>query len=311
MAFTTGTADDYADLLDVLRLYLIAEGWTVDAWTAPVAAVSNGELFLSAPGSVGGEQPRISIQTEYDTDRNAYAWKLCGATNYESDKVFGLQQNNGPRHYFNLWQNPIDYWFYVNDRRFIVVVKMGTIYYSCYAGFFLPYALPTEYSFPLFVGATCGSLQPYNLDNSGMRAFCDPGDNAASYFRRTAMTWAVVTNHYNRDNEFDYVRGIARPVIWPWRVGRGDDDDDYSGDDFNHYFLEKMRPTLDGRLPLWQAQICDAPSGVMPGMLDGVFCTPGFNRVTEQLVSVGGSDYRLFQNGFRSRPKDFYAIEEA
>src|SRR3546814_13562475 len=59
-----------------------------------------------------------------------------------------------PIHYFLLWPNAMTYWFYVNDRRLVVVAKIGVYYMSLYAGFFLPYALPDEYSYPYFVSAT-------------------------------------------------------------------------------------------------------------------------------------------------------------
>jgi hypothetical protein len=83
-----------------------------------------------------------------------------------------------------LWQNSIDYWFYVNNTRVIVIAKIGVYYISMYAGFFLPYALPAEYPYPYFIGATYPTLQPYNLNNAGMRSFCDPGQGAAYYMRR-------------------------------------------------------------------------------------------------------------------------------
>jgi hypothetical protein len=34
MAFTTGTATDYHDLLLALKTYLLAQGWTINAWSA-------------------------------------------------------------------------------------------------------------------------------------------------------------------------------------------------------------------------------------------------------------------------------------
>jgi hypothetical protein len=308
MAFTSGTATDYNDLFILLHDYLVAQGWTVDSWTAPVGVESEGLLFITGPGSLGGEQPRCAIKSAYDVDSNIYNWQLHGAINYEGDKGFGTQQYSSPRVFFSLWHQPIDYWFYVNDRRFIVVTKIGTIYHSMYMGFFLPYMLPTQYPFPLYVGGTINSAQPYNLDNSGMRSAFDPSSAGATYFKREGNRWEVFENSYNSGGVSDGING-NNSVIWPYRVPRGDNDP--GGDDWNKYGLNNLRPTLEGNMPLWQAQIIDIDDRTMPGMLDGVFVTPGWNRVAEQVVTVGGQDYRLFQSHNRSRGKDFFAIEEA
>lgn len=309
MAFISGTATDYHDLLTKLHDYLLAQGWTIDRWIAPASMTTVAELFVTGPGSLGGEQPRANIRTFSDIDRNIYTWEMHCAVNYEGDKGFGTQQYSSPRTYFSLWHLAIDYWFYVNDRRFIVVTKMGVVYHSMYMGFFLPYALPTQYPFPLFVGGTVSSHQPYNLDNSGMRSFVDPSSAAASYFKRESNRWEVFENSYNAGGQSDGING-NNSVIWPYRVPLADTNS-VNADDFNHNFLNNLRPTLEGKMPMWQAQIIDIDDNVMPGMLDGVFVTPGFNRVAEQVIVHDGQDYRLFPSHNRTRGKDFFAIEEA
>lgn len=307
MSFTSGTATDHNDLLDKLHDYLLAEGWTIDSYTPQVIPNAIAELFVTAPGSLGGEQPRVGIQTYYDIDANIYTWMAHCAINYEAGKSFGTQQYSSPRVYLPLWSDVIDYWFYVNDRRFIVITKIGVIYHSMYAGFFLPYALPAEYPFPLYLGGTVNSAQPYNLDNSGMRSAFDPSSAAATYFRREGNTWEIFENSYNSAGVSDGLNG-SNSTIWPYRVPRGDNDP--GSDDWNKYGLNNLRPTLEGKMPMWQAQIIDIGENVMPGMLDGVFVTPGFNRVSEQVVTYGGQDYRLFISHNRTRGKDFFAIEE-
>ena len=151
------------------------------------------------------------------------------------------------------------------------------------------------------------SAQAYNLDNSGMRSAFDPSSAGACYLKREQNTWEVFENSYNSAGVSDGFNG-GNSVIWPYRTPSGDNDP--GGDDFNKYFLNNLRPTLEGHMPMWQAQIIDISENVMPGMLDGVFVTPGFNRIPEQVVTVAAQDYRLFISHNRTRGKDFFAIEE-
>lgn len=312
MSFTTGTATDHNDLLDQFQTYLLAEGWTVDDYTAGATPTDVAELFVTAPGSLGGEQPRFAIQTYADVDLNIYTWRAHAAINYEGAKGFGEQSYSSPRIYLPLWNDTIDYWFYVNDRRAIVIAKIGVVYHSFYGGFFLPYALPEEYPFPLYIGGTVNSDQAYNLDNSGMRSAFDPSLGAAAYFQREENVWKVFHNSSNSNGQSDVISATTNAVIWPYRTTKGRDPSNLvTAEDFNYYFLNNLRPTLEEFLPMWQAQIIDPGSEhVMPGMLDGVFVTPGFNRIPEQVITYAAQDYRLFISHNRTRGKDFFAIEE-
>jgi hypothetical protein len=308
MAFTTGTATDYHDLLAAFKTYLLAQGWTIDDYAAGATITDPSHLYVTAPGNIGGQQPKMGILTDCNTVTNAYGWQIVAYPQYDAARLFGLQDNSSPLIHFNLWQNSIDYWFYVNDTRAIVVAKIGTYYISMYMGFFLPYALPAEYPYPYFIGATYPTLQPYNLNNAGMRSFCDPGDGAAYYMRRDSLTWGKFANSYQEANSDDASGGYNGPVIWPFRSPFGDFDEATTYD-LLHLF-DYMRPPIGGKMPMYQCQIIDAQARVISGMLDGVFAAGGFNRISEQTLVEGGTTYRLFIQQNRNTPKGFFAVEE-
>ncbi|WLJ71198.1 hypothetical protein [Sphingomonas phage Birtae] len=312
MAFTTGNATDYRDLLDKLRAYLVANGWTVNDFALGATLLDKSRLYVTGPGQVGGQEVNVSIDTEANSGTNAYAWRVCGHPDYDPVLPFGQQLNNSPLHYFLLWPNAMSYWFYVNDRRFVVIAKIGVYYMSMYAGFFLPYALPEEYPFPYFIGATTNYLDVYNRFNSGLRTFCDPGAGAASYMERAGVSWQSILNAGYSDNNSDYYYGVGNEgaCIWPYRNPMVEDDFNASGE-IAWSFFRLLRPLANGKMPMWQAHVVDVANETVAGTLDGVFVTGGFNRVPEQIVTIDAQDYRLFININRNTPKHYFAIEEA
>ncbi len=307
MAFTSGTATDYHDLLDKLRLYLVAQGWTELNWDAPAGLTDTATLQVRGPGAGADKQVFINIQTTYRGSDNSYAWQLRGAIGYEPGADWGTQPGESPQVFYNLWPNSIDYWFYVNDRRFIVIAKIGIVYIPMYAGFFLPFATPAEYPFPLYVAGNMSELQVYNYGQAHNRFFVDPGINSAYYRRRLDGTWGALRNH-GTGIELDNVFSEESIHMWPHRCGRADGRDDLGY--WENIWLQNMRPNLSGELPMFTPHVIDTQRRLMAGALDGTYITGGFNRVPEQTVTLGSRTFRLFPNVFRSRPRDFMAIEE-
>lgn len=312
MAFTTGTATDHHDLLTKLKDYLDLQGWTINDYAIGATLTDVSRLYVTGPGIVGGQQVNVSLQSEANSGLNAYAWRFGAHPDYDAALPFGSQLNNSPIHYFLLWPNEMDYWFYVNDRRFIVIAKIGVYYMSMYAGFFLPYALPEEYPFPYFLGGSYNSLVAYNTVNSGLRSFCDPGTGAASYLARENLQWQSIKNSNQVTNTSDSYSGLGSlgAHTWPYRGPMAEDDVNASGE-IAWSFFRLLRPLANGKMPLWQVHIMDIYNAECAGVLDDVFATGGFNRVPEQIVTVGADDYRLFININRNTPKQYFAVREA
>jgi len=310
MAYTTGTATDYHDLMDKLRLWLTGTvGWTQLRWTAPASITDTAELWVRGPGAGTDRQVFVGLQSYADAANGYYCWDVAGSTNFDSGLSFALQSKN-PSIYFCLWQNSIDYWFYANDRRFIVIAKIGTSYLSMYAGFFLPFALPSEHPFPLYVGATYYIPKAYNYTSSGFRSFADPGDNAAFILRR-AGTWVPVGNQEN-DTSVAYSpsksRSTGYAMTWPFKVPASWYTTTTQWSWLGNFY--NWRPNVNGEVPLFQVHILDSALRDMAGALDGVFAIPAFNRTSEQTVTYSTRTFRLFQNVSRTTGRDFFAVEE-
>lgn len=280
--------------------------WTQLRWTAPATITDTAELWVRGPGAGPDRRVIVGIQTGVNTALPAYGWELRGAISFDSTMSFSQQNGISPGSWFNTWNNSIPYWFYANDRRFIVVTQVSTSYVCMYAGFFLPFALPSEYPFPLFIAGNKRDLDVYDANVTHNRMFSDPGVGSAHYRRRSTGDWREANNHESGTGNTSLTANGA--ALWPYRATRVDTSAD--GGDWTYYGLFKLRPNANGEAPLWQCHIIDDVAETVAGALDGVFASTGFDRSTGQALSANGRSFRMFQNVFRSTPRDFIFVEE-
>jgi len=317
MAVSTGTATDYHDALNKLRLFLIAQGWTVLRWNAPASISLPGELCVRPIGT-GSFRPALTFQSIANVPGGLYHWIVSGAQDFDAGSIALAQPGSSQGFYVPISNNTITYWFYVNDRRVICVFKIGTNYSSLYAGLFLPFSLPLEYRRPLYIAGNHRSQQAITLANSANSFIADPGLNAAQMMTMEDL-WLFVHNRAdNTGADPNVILNSSVPAsVWVWpkktefHTGIAQSSTTAS---WPYWTNENMRPNLAGEMPLTQCMLMSYPqnsaAGAMMGALDGVYDTSGFNRIAEQTVTFGGSTFRLFPNMYRSGNSQFMAIEE-
>lgn len=312
---TSGTAAHHNDLLHRLVDWLVnTVGWTELDYSgvpSPDGATLLADVALRAPGATAGNEYFLFINTSFNVGAGSYGWTFRAAVDYDADLIPANQENPSPEVFFNLWENPIDYWFYANGRRVIVVAKCNTSYISMYAGLFLPFALPSEYPRPFLVGGNYNSLQPYDLSNSRNRFIADPGSFTMFYLNRDANEWKAVSNHDSSGaNVSPTVLGNA--IMWPHRGLRQTASADATSDteSWNQQGLSQMRPLDNGEIPMFKCHILSYGELKAVGALDGVYSVPGFGKTSEQVLSFSPRQFRVFQNIFRTTSRDFMSIEE-
>lgn len=326
MAFTSGTATDYQDLLNKLRLYLVAQGWTQLAWTQAGSLTGLSELKMRAPGAGAGREVFINIRTWSDAINGIYSWEARAACGYSAAASWGTQLGESPNNVsFNLWQNSTPYWFYVNDRRVIVVAKTGTNYVSFHAGFFLPWGTPAQYPFPLYIAGDYHRNVAFSHNNSARRHCFDPGNHndaqPGAWVRTPASSWYPFYNHID-STQNNYHQGPSkgpRGFVWPFGSGRGVGNSGgqyntstWNGGWGNNDFAwagDLMVPTQQNERCLMPIMLCPGDQAPL-GVIDGAYAVGGPNLAPEQLITIGGRNFRAFQNVQRNSPDDFYCIEE-
>jgi len=354
MAYLTGTATNAADLWTKLLAFLTTNTALVAAgqawqtvWTAPGGAPNSTDVMLKGPGLAGGDAVYVGLRrTDNTLTLNESLIWLSGATGYSSSAT----QFNG--HVNSLGNTPamfidnaaMTYWFVANGRRFVVVTKMSTVYNAMYAGLYHPYAVPSEYPYPLFIGGSRGfsalggsfpvpttwraaqSLQysafPYAQGNYFSAS---SWSDTQALFLAPDATWMGVTSSASPS----FAAGIMptaylAPRAVPGAMGStviGDTNvlvpevgNSANGPNFGtQTVLGRTIPGLDSEYPLTNLTIMGWTAGtslnpVTYGALDGVYGASVVGASAETVVTIGGVNHMIFQNIQRTSSTDYWAL---
>lgn len=225
MAFTTGTATNCRDLTSKFITWVTTSGgWTNEFQqntTGSTGTDATGgwsdtkqEVVLSNDGPSGNETILVGIR-EWEHDSNsAWGWDLNA---YLSVPTLHFGENLGGRSWtsynssYNRWSNlpqlqlsngTMNYWFYANDLRIIVVVRTSSIYHSCHIGFGVRLSTAAEYPFPYYIAGsyygnaayTTGGYGPVRASRTANGVYnnffiCEPDNSfTRSYTTNTGYT---------------------------------------------------------------------------------------------------------------------------
>ncbi|MCA0240164.1 MAG: hypothetical protein LCI02_04835 [Proteobacteria bacterium] len=281
----------HQNLLIAVRDFVSANGWTVKRYDA---SGTNHELLLMAPGMSGTEQIFVGLRTYQDAGADLYNLLVGGFTGYVSSNTFDTQPgaflSGVPAH-----NNRIDYWLTINGQRLVLAMKVGTpVYETIYLGKFLPYATPGQYPYPLLVsGMLTGAAATRfseTLHSFGFKGAWPSGNQRPNVaLRRVDGSW-------------------VQPWCWPWYAAGGSE-----GWLASSTFA--LRDT-NGQYPLLPIVLHDnssttawpATQGNVWGELDGVCFVSGFDNGVENTLSIGGVDWVVVQDVWRTGHIDYIAM---
>lgn len=323
MAYATGTATNAADLYSKLLTFLTANASLVAAgqqWTVPWSGSGDyaNDRVLEGPGLSGDDQVFVAMRLESDVPNDRFAIIFQGVTGYltlASEYSGHVNPSNAARMYLS--NTSMTYWFVANGRRFVVVVKVSTVYEAMYAGLYLPYALPTTYPYPLFIGGS--GPGNYTLTNT-WRSTLDshahftqpyasnslPAVASASLIDPSGL-WMPVINAV--DNSAAYTSNYA--LMGPSRAGTGFNTSLTANTGILGYpnVVSRIKAGFGSVMPLIPFAIVQQQGGdVTWGTLDGVFKVPGVGNAAENLITHGGVDHLVVQNCFRTGTDNYWAL---
>jgi hypothetical protein len=298
MAVEDGTATDYIDLLNKLRVFLT--GMAVNPWTVMrntiggTIAAPTGELILRAPGSGGTDQIFVGILPFANATADYYDWRLAGFTGFDNALAWGAQPGVMQNVFLTLWNAPIPYTFIGNGRRVIILAKISTFQVIGYLGFINQYPSPAQYPYPLAIGGNMAHGQEPAFNLTDWRWSTPDNRNHNFPHANTVNTFGTLSNT---------VQLRLRTPAGVWAYMRAGDNGGYG--DFNIWpytggmanLQQNLGPTAQS--PMLPIILYDSTPEVY-GEFDGVAATSGQNIGAEDLLTVGADSWVVVQDVFRT-----------
>lgn len=234
------------------------------------------ELIVKGTGLSSSDEIFVGLQRYASSTSDWFNWRARGFIGYVSSNDFAAQPGASPARGLPLWDQSIPYWFVASGRRFIVVAKISTIYVSMYGGLVLPYATPSQFPYPIMVGATLPSDSGTRWSDTSAGHSAFPYAPANLALRNVVGSW-------------------ISPDLHPTTPGAT---------------LYNYRPAPGDSYPLLPIELNDGGPNRYAYM-DGVYFVPGYSAAVEDVVQIGGTDYLMVKNVFRNGVRDYFAVRLA
>ena len=279
MAYTTGTAANYQDLLAVMVTFAAAQGWAILEQSAT-------RIYLKGPGLAGLDEIYVGVETYADSPNNRYNWNMVGSWGWVTGRTLGkhprsslgVTTTNQVVGYF--WNSPMTYWMTANGRRIIVVAKVGATYQMIHLGLLTVPATDAQYPYPLYIGGS-GNLLTQNY-TAAIRVFWGSQTANARFVSPGGVWGTQATGTY-----LEYNPGIL-PIT------------------FNEVDRSIMLTGLDGSYLLEPIYLVSGTTLLTTyGFIEGLFRVTGYNNTAENIITVGGVNYMVFPDGAYSTFGDF------
>ena len=262
------------------------------------------ECILSNTGLSGQEAVNIGLREWKYPAGGGHGWDMNGYIylpvadhdwNFNwidhGQNIYDVDWEHFTRHpVLPLIDDTMYYWFYANQQRIVVVVKVQSNYESAYLGFGRRFGNPADYQYPLvIIGSTFGN-DIYSSTNN-MRQFC------------------IYPYRYN-----DYYSCYVIEPSGEYLTCRG-----YSVYDctiflpMNDFILTGVcDPDELDRTLMTPVYVCGYQAGREQTYmdLDGVFHLMGSGVQSEDVLNFDGKSYRAFQNCHRTDYYQFMGVEE-
>lgn len=302
MAYETGTATDHVDLFNKIRDFLTTNTDLVDSgenWTQELGETgtltASDRITLRGPGLAGDDNIYCGMDLTENTEEDRFNLRIWGHAAFSETADPHEQSLQSRDVYVLLWDQEIDYWIMANGRRWMLAAKISTVYASAYVGFFLPYATPSEYPYPMYVAGISGFDRRWSSEDERDRFFVSPGYSTADVYYPD-NNWRMVANDRNSGAHGDaFTYPFAGGSFWG-----GPTSDD---------MIYRTSKCFDGSYVMRDVILCAKnPYWSYLGVLDGAYWVPGRGNSSENVVTKDDVEYVVFQNLYRNGFRDYMAL---
>lgn len=277
------------------------------------------DMFVwQGPGYDALRRVFVGMRSGFNLSQNTHRLELYGSTewanSFDPSQEVGGDTAVTPRLLFT--SGTVEYWLYVNSIRMVLVCKNdASDYTSMYLGFGAAFAQPDDWGFPLLTIGTSETDSSLVDINNRLSSCADPGASGSGRIRLWDNIWDSIQNRANSSVQ-GLMDGSPEVHIHPYHMGRGQGDGTFpfamvgDNDSAGSHFLDAIEPTEQGDLPFFSCIVQHYIYGNIMA-LDGIYAVPGGGVLTpEQVINIGGQNYRIFPNRSRRDGNDFFAVRE-
>jgi hypothetical protein len=309
MATASGTATNYTNLYDLFVTFLtttlpVGERWTVLSSETNPASITGGTrlTYLRAPGLAGTDNIYSVLYAFENVGSDYYNIGVRGATGYLLASGYAGQPGGSNPVYSLMWNSSIPYWFIGSGRRAMLIAKISTVYVCLHMGFITPYASPSEWGYPHFIGGTWGGASATRWSDATAlhKAFWNPANTAAGGTTSPAKlyypgaSWIDFQNYTTTESSYTATGSRIFPFSWvnqeTKKIGRI-----YGGTEYALYPLVLFNESY--------------PS--MYGEIEGVYQISGYSNAAENIVTISAVNYLVVPNVFRAAVNHYAAFKLA
>jgi len=257
--------------------------------------------MLEGKGIAGTDNIFFGMRIQENILTPYFNWDIFGMTAYVDALILtdqpGLSPSQG-KYVSN--DAPMEFWIFATGRYLHLVTKVSTDYTNMSMGFFLPYAVPSEYVYPMAIMGGSGLNRHFSSTDIRHQQCFDPSEDAC-YIRSPGGQWVQIENQTSS--------AVFVNNVWPFGGG--------GGQAFSS-FRDEISDGLDGTYELFPLLFITSEARLTPilpdeanmyGEIEDVFMVSGSNNSAENTITVNGDTYIVFQNIFRTTFTDFYAIK--
>lgn len=268
-------------------------------------------VFIHARGHCNTPNSSHILEFNYSTAYDALirGWGLQpGAASVSLDHIMG--------------SGTINYWFYLNAHRLVIVTQTGAAdYTSTYIGFMAAFAHPDYYPFPLLMSSMSNSRATAVSSTDNMHSsMVDPGFGCLVVKKWDNVDYVGGNRPQDvTDNRQILGTNPALPMLWPAHFGGSDNNirwplnkgcGTFTSLYNTQHLFEFLVATQQGDLPLLPCIVYDKTHGNL-GALTGVFAVPSAGILSpQQVLTISGQAYRVFPNRSRRNSASWFAIKE-
>lgn len=335
MAFETGNANNFADLLNRLISFLTTNAELVAAGqqyqvifdrttsypNREVSGLDRRHVVFRSRGLSGLDEIYTAITTKSNSSLDYYNWRIQGGTGFFDgnlpELVTDLSQGAGllnPCSFEQVamfWDSQMPYWFFANGRRWWVVAKVSNINESCGAGFILPACMPSQFRYPLTLwGSTTVEGSRWSDVSNTHGGICT-GD---ARIRMPDGVWQRYSGYQHR------MSGVNSNTNAQYLLPTGipGNQDSSSGGPALDSIYGDLRDNAGGGFSLFPVTLAKIraletggtvnSTGMTVGEADGLFWVPAFNSGAEDVIQYNGQNYVCFQSANKSDNPFIYAL---